>query len=348
MKNQIIILGFILCALSCTQTEDLPCIEKKASNDYIVPVNTALKNLDDFLKIDIVGSRAAESPKVAEVYSINIPTSRSSEASDVENLFYIANFEDNQGYAILAADSRISSPVLAVTDAGYLPSSLTVDLAPDRHPYIPWFPEFGPGIYPDPNVPDILVMNPNTVNLFIDSVGDYLVGNLFYENSWTAIGKDDSTSIPINTLGLILDPILPRLVDYALNDIEDSRLNRQYGNNVDEKITDSGGMPITRKTRVTYESIPNSGVEPLLTEYKYWYQGEPYNLFYPYVNYSKTKKAKVGCFPLAIGKVMAYFCKPAVVEYEIKPLIGLIYISKVLRIANMADAIIILRYCYGL
>lgn len=47
-----------------------------------------------------------------------------------ESLLYVVDFEENMGSAVLAADDRIYTPILAVTESGSLLTSV------DKIPYI--------------------------------------------------------------------------------------------------------------------------------------------------------------------------------------------------------------------
>ena len=96
---------------------------------HVVPVEHALEELQSVLDVidspsenDVVtrsgGVRCVKD--VATVSSDILPVStRSGETNDVENLFYIVNFEEENGYAILGADNRLES-VYAIVDEGSL------------------------------------------------------------------------------------------------------------------------------------------------------------------------------------------------------------------------------------
>ena len=109
--------------------------------------------------------------------------------SDVncENLLYVANFEQEQGYAILAADNRIGDKVIAVADSGCM-SDATIytaaELMNSERVIYEGYPTTGPGFFTLPETGDELFMNPNTVSLYDADEDDTYVGN-FDENDDT-------------------------------------------------------------------------------------------------------------------------------------------------------------------
>lgn len=91
---------------------------------HAVPVEVALDELHAVLaEIDGPATRAGDGRRVGNVITVKadgvLPATRSAEASDVEDLVYIANFENGEGYAILGADDRLA-PVIAITETGSL------------------------------------------------------------------------------------------------------------------------------------------------------------------------------------------------------------------------------------
>lgn len=57
----------------------------------------------------------------------NFLRSSASASESNEPLLYLVNFENDEGYAVLAADNRISSPVLAVVESGNISASDFID-----------------------------------------------------------------------------------------------------------------------------------------------------------------------------------------------------------------------------
>lgn len=92
-------------------------------NPYSISEESALAYLADFLADSEPDSRSGKRISVKSIKPIkyNRVASRTQQDNvDCENLLYVANFEDNQGYAILAGDERISDKIIAVTDTGNL------------------------------------------------------------------------------------------------------------------------------------------------------------------------------------------------------------------------------------
>lgn len=144
-RNRLLLLALLLLGGAC-QTDPMegsptPRPEK---TPHAVTVEQALSELDAVLAaIDDPATRSG-GRRVAAVEAVHLRdfgSATRTEASDVEELLYIANFDNGEGYAILAADDRLT-PVLAVVEQG----SLSVDelTAAAR------------GQYADPSAPPIL------------------------------------------------------------------------------------------------------------------------------------------------------------------------------------------------
>lgn len=106
--------------VSCTRESITPLNYTTTTNEmtsYTIPVETALENLEQFLKEGNTPDTRSVSYELNDVLTImSNPYQTKSQASN-EPLLYAVNFEDD-GYAILAADSRLSHDIIAVTDAG--------------------------------------------------------------------------------------------------------------------------------------------------------------------------------------------------------------------------------------
>lgn len=84
----------------------------------------ALYELNSVLKgIENSTTRSGSYQQVADISTLKVSDivklTRVNYISDIENLIYIVNFENNDGYAILAADDRLE-PVIAIVDRGNL------------------------------------------------------------------------------------------------------------------------------------------------------------------------------------------------------------------------------------
>ncbi|WP_455584383.1 C10 family peptidase [Bacteroides sp.] len=120
------LLAISLMTFSCTEelvepNQSLPTPELET---HEVSVETALSELNSVL-LGIDGSTTRSSPQrqIATISTVKatdiISQTRSGETPNIDKLVYIANFENNEGYAILAANDRLA-PVITITEKGNL------------------------------------------------------------------------------------------------------------------------------------------------------------------------------------------------------------------------------------
>lgn len=127
MKNKL----FFVCMLllgACAKDMQPPTIDTAQETlSHRVSVEDALRQLDNVLDILDTPTRG-EKRTVREVLAHSPKRTRSGGSNSIpDTLLYIVNFDDDQGYAILAADSRLE-PVLALIDCGvYEPSENYAD-----------------------------------------------------------------------------------------------------------------------------------------------------------------------------------------------------------------------------
>lgn len=318
------------CIFSCSDESDIISTpsshaSKPIVSSFEIPIDSALANLYDFmLDADALESRANPLRKVVDVTTVTIPRAFSrDESEDVncENLLYIANFEDGQGYAILAADKRISEKVIAITDQGSLNANQLNDNSEyqteesDR-PFYEGYPTTGPGFFTLPEYGDELFMNPNTVNLEIEGEGT-LVGN-FNED-------DDGFSIqPFPTSEQLPTSLC---IDYALNEINNYDDNQSDPNGNSFIIRDwddntkGGGSGNRGRVETTYSKWNNIKLTSnLLRKFSLWDQRTPFNDMCPnrrsWILFGRKKRADAGCFPLAIAKIFTYLEYPSTFTYN--------------------------------
>lgn len=225
----IFLLGVALF-VSCNDN-DIPMTSNDESEtngpNYEISPDSALTYLNEFLNSDKPDSRSINNRKVASISPVKYPKmlSRSSEDSiDCENLVYVANFEQEQGYAILAADKRISEKVIAVADSGNLNPALvnsaTGWVAIGRRPVIDGYPTTGPGFLTLPECGDEVFINPNTVSMYDKVVNDTLVGGFYFDD----FGAVNESGTPIQPQGGSENPELltgAMCVSYAITEIQD-------------------------------------------------------------------------------------------------------------------------------
>ena len=284
----------------CEKINDLPTTE----NEYAIPVDSAIAYLQNFLTdFDESSTRSYQIRRIKSItpikYKESMTRSENNESINCENLVYIANFENEQGYAILAADNRINEKVIAITETGTL-SDKTVytamEIANSDRFIFNEYPTTGPGFYTTPETGDELFINPNTVVLYDDKEKDTLVGNF---------ESDDSYSLPELFSSYLC-------TSYSINEIQN---HNQQHNEIDKNIVSDGDSNSPRITADVYFSPWKDikVVNPILADLSSWHQRTPFNDLYPLKTRRKDKQkvhAPAGCFPLAISKIMTHFEYP--------------------------------------
>lgn len=126
MKRKLIYFFSVLAIIACTN-EDLPDFttheeyNKNAIDSFYVPYETALQHALKVLNHDSAATRALGTErKVSNHYEyVANKATRSNGGGDTEVRFHVINFEDNQGFALVSADSR-TTPVYAYSETGNL------------------------------------------------------------------------------------------------------------------------------------------------------------------------------------------------------------------------------------
>ncbi|MCM1138903.1 MAG: Spi family protease inhibitor [Duncaniella sp.] len=200
----------------------------------------------------MVKSRNAESPLITEIYPVKANEQISSRSADAENgdIVYVANFANEQGYAILAADDRISEKVIAVTESGNMNPQIMRSSGNDREEdedirhIFDNYPTTEPGFFTIDGCGDELFMNPNTVSLYDENEDDTLIGD-FDEDDDT--GAEDENGNPILTNQSdksLMEYIAGLCIDYAINEINGDGNGSDDGGTSDEDDDDpNGGDP---------------------------------------------------------------------------------------------------------
>ncbi len=313
---------------------DSPDIEStKNRSQYAITPDSALAYLDAFMNTTPSLSRSGAKKTVSSISPIRYKNSSRSNYDDLdcENLVYVANFDDEQGYAILAADTRIDEKVIAVTDEGSLDDATVysaMELANSERAILEEYPISGPGFFTLPEYGDELFMNPNTVSLYDETVGDTLVGNFSLDN----IGAEDESGTPIADSQDDNSECVPEILtsslctEYAIAQIKEynEELDSQTDNeeildtdNEDAIVTETKTSSAKTKTETTYSNWTTKKITSnILSNYCYWHQHSPFNDSYPkrrrYLIFGHKKKAPAGCFPLAIAKILTHFEYPSV------------------------------------
>lgn len=120
-----LLLSLVFIVISCQ--ENRPLFDNQESSvalnngSHIIPEAQALSVLDEFIPLLSDDVRSETKKKKIESFYLKDNRSRSGSCEEEETLpVYVFNFEDNGGFAIIAADSRIPFP-LCLTDQGSLP-----------------------------------------------------------------------------------------------------------------------------------------------------------------------------------------------------------------------------------
>lgn len=344
MKIKLIVLLPFIALLSCQDDVISEQINKNEeahlSSSHAITVEQALASLSSyFSEGNSETSRGIKMPLVADIYSVKSHRfAKSRTNADFEDIVYVANFANEQGYAILAADDRISEKVIAVTEDGSMDPQIMRSASgnpneedEDIRQIFDNYPSTGPGFFTVPECGDEVFMNPNTVSLYDASEDDTLIGNFDDEDDE---GAEDENGNPISSnssFSGIMGFTAGLCLDYAINEINGS--NGDGGSSDDDDDDPSGGDPWVpgsggvwdpkdpNRTEVIYNSWTNiSSVSPLFTKYVSWGQHEPFNNLYPkrrkYLIFGNRRKAPAGCFPLALAKIMTYFKYPASFTYN--------------------------------
>ena len=309
---------------ACDNKEEiLPRDKEKQENKnpHAISQEQALASLQAFLaSFDDETTRSVMTRrKIKDVFSVefhkDVTRGDQSDTVDCDNLLYVANFEDGQGYAILAADDRVQDEVLAVVEKGSMPPATMKAVAQNfsknlgSRPVFSGFPTTGLGYVSSAEYPDEVFMNPNTVDLADSIEGDTLVGD--FDPCGSSVIEPESPSITGKPLDGPYIDLNGELVggyvyEKARNDLYDeSKDNSRNPSNPSSKNEEGGYMEISYGDwREVFCA------KPLLGDFCTWHQQAPFNLAYPscsqFWGNGVRNHAFVGCVPLALAKVIVY------------------------------------------
>lgn len=199
------------------------------ANPYLISKEEALTNLEAFFAANNKGGTRTSTPmpRIKNIMGVrNHGCATRSEAGDSTMLLYIANFDEEQGFAILSADKRVSSLVVGVSEKGEISEEILEfyeQIMNDRTLYA-GFPLDGPGFFTDsiPEEAPQMCMNPNTVNYYVEEEGDTLVGNLD-TSEYDLLGANMKPKLTAeNQIELL---ILEGAINYVRNNIKNIHVN---------------------------------------------------------------------------------------------------------------------------
>lgn len=315
----------LVCCNSCDDREEIPSSqpksEKVSCNPHAISQEQALASLQDFMNsFENVATRSAmQSRRVKDIYPVEFRkdvTRAGADTIDCENLLYVVNFENEQGYAILAADDRVKDDVLAVVEQGSMSPQAMKAAAKKvmitNRPIFSGFPITGPGYFQMPEYPGEIFMNPNTVDLADSIEGDTLVGN-FDTTGLTVTEPNEPTFTPNPDV----EPFVDLNGELTGSFVYENARNDLYDENHEESGKDTWKRDPNGHMEISYGDWKVAGSTALLLkDFTNWNQHAPYNNLYPMrSNWSSDKsedqgKAYVGCVPLALAKVVLYLGVP--------------------------------------
>lgn len=165
-------------------------LSEEVSNSHAITAEEALSTLNDFLKGSMTRSNSPL-PRVMNVIPMKLENvATRAMATDAENVIYVANFSNNSGFAVLAADDRIQERVIAVADKSNLTKEdvdAVASFFKNKENYIdPDYPTTGNGLFTVGDYPDEVFLNPNTFSTYDETQDDNWVGNFSEEDSMPA------------------------------------------------------------------------------------------------------------------------------------------------------------------
>lgn len=188
---------FMVACERSTETSFVPESETpKMAKSSKISISDAIKvAMEGISMLDDAKTRAQQrmvDPSKTETYVR--PATRSGEA---DTLFYVINFADSAGFAIVAADPAASPQLLAVAESGsYSPNETIIDETPTPLPGW-WFEETKgpirdengniigyPSPLPDPNDPDPLPSFPPIDTDTVVTYSDWVTAGPYLEVKW--------------------------------------------------------------------------------------------------------------------------------------------------------------------
>lgn len=333
MKKLSIIATLVMagcCLTGCVSNQDMPpapVVETNTDSDtnpYRISEEEALANLDAFFAANSGGNTrtSAPAPRVKNMIGIRYhdKTTRG-EGEDTTTLLYVANFENQQGFALLAADKRIETPVIGVSEQGEISEDAIAryEATYGNRPLYKGFPLDGPGFFTDtvPGGGTETFINPNTVDFYIEEEGEYLIGD-FDTSGYELLNPTYNAAV--TTQQQQEDFIIESAVSYSQN-----RINKYGNDNTDLKFkhTPDDDEPslvdpwIGGTGDMTEKDVVIAG--PLLSKFVGWEQNGNLNKYFPLAHDPlklEIVQAATGCYPLALAKILAHNRKPEVFTYH--------------------------------
>lgn len=120
---------FSVSVLSCTSLQENTCQQNEKQNpkpqSYRIELEDAINSLNDFIAQATKNDDAISGKEIENILIIENPhvgsdslTKAGAGVDENQYLLYVANFKDNQGYAVLSADTRLPVDIYAITEYG--------------------------------------------------------------------------------------------------------------------------------------------------------------------------------------------------------------------------------------
>lgn len=291
-------------------------------NPYLISQEEAIAEVLDFLEtLEASDSRSQDQKRsVKDVVSITIgdTQSRVYDYDSIMNatLLYVVNFDNEEGFVIVAGDIRVPQKVLVFNpklnfDNMLLNQIVEVEIPPLNFPW-----GFNGGVFTDSEYPGEYFINPDEFDFYYRDRDEYIVGNYEAENI--------EYNTMQNTAGLYFNKnfepglVVAKLcIDYARLCAYKHHFSTNDGGN-DGAIGGGIGSSVTSDVNyspwrtIIYKS-------PMLESYDFWTQFGPFNNYYPLRHAYSTgevQQAATGCLELSVAKLLAFFQIPSGLKYN--------------------------------
>lgn len=179
MKKVLSLSIVVFSLLCCTREETQRQTAQQMKLSSTISVDEALDNMNAFLNVvNTKNGTRVSNKQIANIWVAGQDAVTRGETRS-DSILYIVNFENDRGFAILAADERIPDPVIAYAESGNLNS---------------WTPTLIPDTIQDPLLngkyfldEDDYYAGANNMNAFIN---DLVIKNI-EEKLWTVDGDND-------------------------------------------------------------------------------------------------------------------------------------------------------------
>lgn len=247
-------------------------------NPYTITQEEALDNMFDMMDRIYGPATRASARAVVSIEPVTLGegiATRTGSATTTQNLAYVANFANNHGFAVMSADTRVSAPVLCITESGSLSSSVLSEaideaiatnslvVAPPPSDPLPPAGPTNPVWPPDPEEPE-----------------DEEYDAVLYK--------------PVTNMSSFVADLLANAI--SLDVIKSNYLTSTDVSTVPSASAEESPAP-AKFTGKRYRTDPHRrGTTIVCTK---WSQYDPYNTYTP-------NKYPAGCWPIAIAQFMAY------------------------------------------